>query len=108
MEVFNFGRGRSRLFQVQHKRLRPQESLESPILLDVDFDQQDDFMLDYQNEEIAIPIEIETTLEPILIPNHNADENAIVLDVFVEFLKGSKLLQGTEQQVSYLNNIYIY
>jgi hypothetical protein len=81
MEVFNFGRGRSRLFQVQHKRLRPQESLESPMLLDVDFDQQDDFMLDFQNEEIAIPIEIETTLEPILIPNHNADEDAIVLDV---------------------------
>jgi hypothetical protein len=51
MEVFNFGRGRSRLFQVQHKRLRPQECIESPMLLDADFDQQDDFMLDFQNEE---------------------------------------------------------
>jgi hypothetical protein len=53
-------------------------------------------------------IEIETTLDPILIPNHNADEDAIVLDVFIEYLRGSKLLQGIEQPVSYLNNIYIY
>ena len=93
MEVFNFGRGRSRLFHVQHKRLRPQTYIESPMLVDVDFDQQDDFMLDFQNQEIEIPFEIETTFDPIVIQNHNADEAPIQIDSFIEYMRGSKLLQ---------------
>ena len=104
MENFNFGRGRSRLFQHQNKRLRPQ----SPMLVDAEFDQQDDFMFDFPDEEIDISIGIVTALDPIVIENHNIDAEAIVMDAFIEYMKGSKLLQGIDKQVIQINYIYIY